>query len=194
MRLAHEIRFFSALAFVIVCTVWLFTGSASAVEVSTLPSETVDLSDQTVPAETVAAIDSAADPTAADSGIALYAVPDPGTDFAGLAYFDVKSNLGSIRLYLPQGVSKDAVQLQDGMLYNVTNSTLYFYCREYPGYTFSASRFQNVSYRASNYDTQDLTVTEVTASGMVIDDYFDYVIIFCLVFIALAMIWRGKRD
>ena len=194
MRYIHEFRFFFTLALCALCAAGLLIGATPNVEAAAVPTETVDLPDPTVPAETVADTTSATDPVDADSGIALFAVPDSGTDFTGLAYFDVKSNLGSIRLYLPQGVGADAVQLRDGMLYNVTNSTLYFYCREYPSYTFSASRFQNVSYRASNYDTQDLTVSEITGTGAAVSDYFDYIIIFCLVFIVLAMIWRGKRD
>lgn len=184
---------------VLVCIVAVLCGpvavSAASVETTAVPDETVDLfAEGSSPEENAVDPDSYTDFGAADIP-ALYAVPDAGTEFSDLAYLDVSSSLGDIRLYLPYGVELPSVQLQDGLLYNTTSSTIYLYCPEYPDYTFSASRFQNVTYRTSsnNYSTYDLTDVSIIDSTSTVSVYLPYVELFALVFIIFALLWRRSK-
>lgn len=184
---------------VLVCIIAIFCGSftvsATSLETVTVPDTTVDVSasDGTAEENALDLIDDS-DTSGADIPV-VYDVPSTGTDFSDLAYMDITCSLGSIRLYLPYGVELPSVQLRDGMLYNTTNSTIYLYCREYPDYTFSASRFQNVTYRTtgSSYSTYDLTGISEVGSTSTISAYLPYVQLFALVFIIFALLWRRSK-
>lgn len=167
--------------------------SASAVEDPTIPSETVDIFDtsgDTQPDSTP--VLGTVDP--ADDSIGTYALTDSGLD--NLASFTIDSNLGQFTLYLPDGVTSSAVRLTDGRIYNVTNSTIYLYSPDMPGYTFSASRFSPVFYRdtAGSYNSVELTGVSLVSRSFVIDDFAPYIIIFGIVFICFALMWRRAHD
>lgn len=176
------------------CCVVIFSGcivSAASVEntvpFTTIPDETVVLSFEDV--GTVPVEDSSSDPL--DPPV-LYAAPSAGTEFDGLAYLDVTCNLGSIRLYLPYGVDLAGVQLRDGLLFNTTNSTIYLYCPDYPDYSFSASRFQNVTYRTSgnNYNTVDLTGVSIEKTSVTLSQIMPFIHVFALILTIFSLCWR----
>lgn len=186
---------FSLLVCCIVVLFGAFAVSAASLEASTVPDETLGYSYPTDPEtefDMAAATDSASDP--GDLPI-TYAAPATGTEFEDLSFLDVSCNLGDIRLYLPYGVELPSIQLRDSLLYNTTNSTIYLYCPEYPDYTFSASRFQNVTYRTSgsNYSTVDLTGVSITDSSGTVMEILPYVQLFALVFIVFALLWRRSK-
>lgn len=54
----------------------------------------------------------------------------------------------------------------NGILMNITSSTINLYSPAYPDYTFSASRFSGFTYRTSNYDTRDLNIRNVKTQNV----------------------------
>lgn len=100
-----------------------------------------------------------------DSGIALYSIDG---DLHGGYYFIADCALGSdLKFYVPVEWAHDAFTLDSsGDLVNLTNSTCYAYCPDYPNYTFSCSRFNTFTYRSSSYDTQDLNITHIPESNI----------------------------
>lgn len=115
-------------------------------------------------------------------------------DYDGLAYWDVSCSLGNIRLYLPYGVELASFQLVDGALINKNSSTVYLYCPQFPNYTFTASRFSPVSYRDSNYgNTMVLSGVEISGSSDILESYYPVIVTFCIIFIVLILIWKGRK-
>lgn len=115
-------------------------------------------------------------------------------DFEGLAFYDVSSSLGDIRLYLPAEFDKDTLQLRDGELFNVSNSTVYLFCPDYPEYTFSASRWNTVTYRTSGaqYQTADLGRVTVSDTYSPIG-WANALFLFCCLICAISALLRGVR-
>lgn len=136
-----------------------------------------------------------ADSTDSSEPIMYAAAPPTGTEFDSLAYFDISCDLGDIRLYLPYGVDLNSIQLQGRMLYNVTNSTIYLYCPDYPDTTFQAARFQNVTYRHSGtgYQTQDLSGVSIQDTQHNFDSLVPVLLVFCCVCILFFVMWRRKE-
>ena len=165
--------------------------SASPVETAAVSDETVALSAESTD-ETEAVVDSGGDTAAGTSDdAAAFALSGADTEFENLAYYDISCSLGDIRLYLPYDVDRDALQLQDGKLVNLSNSTLYLYCPEYPSYTFSASRFQSVVYRVdSSYTSVDLGEVELVESGGVSDRQLFYLLILGIWLCAVCLFVR----
>lgn len=126
----------------------------------------------------------------ADDSVLLDAV---GPEFDGLVSFQVSSALGEITLYLPNGSSRDDLQLADGYLYNTTGSTLYLYCPQYPDYTFSASRFDTVYYRvnATGYSSVELAVTAVNSSVPDFENVLPFLILFAMFLSGFSLLWRS---
>lgn len=167
--------------------------SAASLEDSTVPSEALDMFEVSGGAfpdssQMLGTVDASGDAAVS------YALDDSGLD--GLASFTINSSIGEITLYLSDGVSSSAVRLTDGRIYNVTNSTIYLYCPDLPGYTFSASRFSPVFYRdsAGSYNSTELTGVSLVSRSFVIDDFAPYIIIFGIVFICFALMWRRVHD
>lgn len=177
-------------ALLLCCLFGVAVGAAPALAASSVSDPTVGVSDSSsVPAETVA--ESVDDPVAfSDSGTAL---SDDSGEFSGLAYLDLSCTLGDIRLYLPHGVELDVMQVRDDLLYNVSNSTVYLYCPQYPEYTFSASRFAPVMYRADSYSSYTLSDVALSGSSEPLENSFHTIVIFWIIFIGLFSIWRGKE-
>lgn len=131
------------------------------------------------------------DPTSiSDDGAVFVSVSDT---FEGFQYIVVDSALGEIRLYFPSGVSPSAFVVSKGALINMSNSTIYLYCPEYPDYTFSASRFSPLSYRADNYNTTVLSGVSLLDQSYSVEDYTDIIVIFLLLFIAFVLVWKGRN-
>lgn len=113
-------------------------------------------------------------------------------DLEGLVYYDVNSSLGEIRLYLPQGMDKNTLQLVDGQLVNTTNSTVYPFCPDFPDYTFSASRWSSVQYRTSgtNYTNFDLTGVSIQDTHVPLG-WINAVFLFCCLLCSISALLRG---
>lgn len=119
---------------------------------------------------------------------------DSDSGFSGLVRYTVNSNLGQISLQLPEGLDNTVLQLRDGYLYNVSGSTVYLYCDQFPTYTFSAARFSPVSYRTgSGYDTQQLAVYEVITYSASPDQMWNYLFYFLLILIVFLLFWRRSK-
>lgn len=176
-------------ALLLCCLFGVAVGAAPALAASSVSDPTVGVSDSsTIPAETD--LVSASDPVPVfDTGAAI---SDGAGEFSDLAYLDLNCNLGDIRLYLPHGVDHNVVQVRDGVLYNVSNSTIYLYCAQYPDYTFSGSRFSPVMYRADGYNSIPLSGVSVSFTSWALDECFNYVIVFGIIFLFLYSIWRCK--
>lgn len=171
------------------CVFGLAVGAAPALAASSVSDPTLGASDSsTIPTETDTV--SVSDPVSvSDSGTAL---SDGAGEFFDLAYLDVSSNLGDLRLYLPHGVELAVMQVRDGLLYNVSNTTVYLYCPDYPGYTFSASRFSPVMYRADGYNSYTLSDVVISDSVDTSDVHYHMVMLFFIVLVGLFSLWRGK--
>lgn len=92
-------------------------------------------------------------------------------DDSGLAggyYFVCDCVLGyDMKFYVPLEWAHDVFTLDgSGAPVNLSTSTCYAYCPDYPDYTFSASRFGNFTYRASNYNTSDLQITKISETNI----------------------------
>lgn len=104
------------------------------------------------------------------------------------ATWTVSCQLGDVHLTLPEGYSSDSLAFSGGRLINMTDSTLYLYCSEFPSYVFSANRFGPVSYREANgagYQTVELIVSD---ASVLHEDFF--VVLFPLLIFA-SMIAAG---
>ena len=176
----------------IVCSVLLcfglFAFPASAVETVAVPSETVDIPNSSGPA-----ISEAVSPAPARS-------PAPASSgdsslVSGLASYFVNSNLGKIHLYVPVGVAGDCLRLSSDKLVNMTNSSIYLYCPEFPNYSFWANRFQGVQYRESTSyaDTYSLTGVSLVSGSRSFDDVFPYVLLLVLFFVLVVLLARPRR-
>lgn len=91
-----------------------------------------------------------------------------GDSLSGGYYFVVDCALGnSLKFYVPLEWSHDVFTLNSsGGLVNLSNNTCYAYCPAYPDYTFSCSRFGTFTYRATNYNTTDLMITNISDSNI----------------------------
>ena len=69
---------------------------------------------------------------------------------ANFGLLRVKSHLGDLELVIPQDVPSEAFVLDGQHLRNLTDSTVYLYCIQFPEYTFSAQRYGVLTYRVNN--------------------------------------------
>lgn len=149
--------------FIILCVV------ALAIPVSAAPDEGV--------VDAIVAIDGAdpADPEDPLESTAVSEALETGADalaldgsLAGGYYFVCDCALGSnLKFYVPLEWAHDAFTLDSsGELVNLSNSTCYAYCPEYPDYTFSCNRFGTFTYRATNYSTTDLQIRNISETNI----------------------------
>lgn len=125
------------------------------------------------------------------------------SDLAGGYYFTCDCALGNgLRFYVPLEFAHDVFTFDSsGALINLSNSTCYAYCSDFPDYTISCSRFSSFTYRASNYNTTDLNIRNVTDSnmtflegdGLPLSDLDVKLLIFAMIFVVAAiLIIRGR--
>lgn len=152
----------------IICFVVISLMLAVPVSASSVDEE--GASDGTVANSAAAASDQEVTETSVSAqeanSVAPLAVADG--DLAGGYYFVADCALGSdIKFYVPLEWAHDVFTIDSsGNLVNLSNSTCYAYCPDYPSYTFSCSRFNSFTYRASNYDTSDLEITDISETNM----------------------------
>lgn len=113
----------------------------------------------------------------ASSQEAVLAVEELETDVSFLAvdgvlaggyYFVCDCALGTdVKFYVPLEWSHDAFTLdRSGSLVNLSTSTCYAYAPEFPDYTIQCSRFGTFTYRASNYNTTDLMIRDISDTNI----------------------------
>lgn len=113
-----------------------------------------------------------------------------------LASLSVTCQLGDITLYLPYGLDAGAVLLEGDALLNMTDSTVYLYCPEFPDYVFSASRFGAFSYRdsqASSYQTVQLIVSDSHTLSDSVESVLVCIVVVYLMLSVLVSFWRLAR-
>lgn len=103
--------------------------------------------------------------------LVLLAVPVLGAELSGGYYFTADSALGDgLTFYIPTDYASGSLTYdENGYLFNLTASSIYLYCPDYPDYTIYASRFSGFQYRTdSNYGSTyiDLKLTNVTAANV----------------------------
>lgn len=83
-------------------------------------------------------------------------------------YFVCDCALGTdLKFYVPLEWAHDVFTLdRSGAPVNLSNSTCNAYCPTYPDYTFSCSRFGTFTYRANNYNTADLVITNISDTNI----------------------------
>lgn len=125
------------------------------------------------------------------------------SDLAGGYFFTCDCALGNgLRFYVPLEFAHDVFTFDgSGTLINLSNSTCYAYCPDFPDYTISCSRFSSFTYRASNYNTADLNIHNVTESnmtflegdGLPLSDLDVKLLIFAMIFVvASILIIKGR--
>lgn len=87
---------------------------------------------------------------------------------AGGYYFVADCALGSdVTFYVPLEWAHDVFTLdRSGAPVNLSNSTCYAFAPAFPDYTIQCSRFGTFTYRATNYNTSDLLITEITDTNI----------------------------
>lgn len=149
--------------FIILCV------AALAVPVSAAPDEgVVDgilAVDATDPADPEAPLASTPVSETLEEVAAPFAVSG---SLAGGYYFVADCALGSdLKFYVPLEWAHDVFTFdRSGAPVNLSNSTCNAYCPSYPDYTFSCSRFGTFTYRASNYNTADLQITDISDTNI----------------------------
>lgn len=103
--------------------------------------------------------------------VMLFALPTSAAELSGGYSFTCDCALGDdITFYVPASYAQGCLTYNEsGYLFNISSSTIYLYCPDYPDYTFSASRFAIFQYRtSSDYGTsyQALNIRNVTTSNV----------------------------
>ncbi len=106
--------------------------------------------------------------------IGLFALPVAGAGLSGGYYITGDSALGNgLTFYIQSDYASDSLTYDSsGNLFNLTSSSVYLYCVEYPSYTIYAPRFDVFQYRpdTSGYQYQDLNLHNVSATNVQIYD------------------------
>ena len=143
--------------------------AAMAVPVHAAPDEGVldgiVVTDASTPADSELQLEDSVTDQALGEDVAAYASSD---SLAGGYFFVGDCVLGSgLRFYVPLEWAHDVFTLDgSGAPINLSNSTCYAYCPDYPDYTIQCSRFGRFTYRATNYNTSDLQLTNITETNI----------------------------
>lgn len=88
-------------------------------------------------------------------------------DLSGGYYFICDCDLGyDLKFYVPVEWAFDAFALNaSGVLVNMSTSTCYAYCPEFPEYSVSCSRFSTFTYRSNNIYT-DLNISDISDTNI----------------------------
>lgn len=103
--------------------------------------------------------------------LVLLTVPAMGADLQGGYYFVADSSLGSgLKFYVPSDFANGSLTFDSsGYLFNLTASSVYLYCPDYPDYSIYAPRFSGFLYRSgtgSGYTYLDLKATNITETNL----------------------------
>lgn len=99
------------------------------------------------------------------------ALPALAADLQGGYYFVADSSLGSgLKFYVPSDFANGSLTYDSsGYLFNLTASSVYLYCPDYPDYSIYAPRFSGFQYRSgtgSGYTYLDLNATNITDTNL----------------------------
>ena len=102
---------------------------------------------------------------------ALFVVPVLGAELAGGYYITGNSAMGNgLTFYVPADYAAGSLTYDSsGNLFNLTASSIYLYCPDYPDYTIYANRFSGFQYRAgtgAGYQYQDLNLRGITSTNV----------------------------
>lgn len=104
--------------------------------------------------------------------VMLLAVPVLAAgELAGGYYFVADTALGNgLRFYVPADFASGSLTYDSsGYLFNLTSSSIYLYCPDYPDYTIYAPRFSGFQYRpasGSGYTYVDLNVHDISDTNV----------------------------
>ncbi len=98
-------------------------------------------------------------------------IPALGAELQGGYYLTGDSAMGSgLTFYVPADYAEGSLTYDSsGNLFNLTSSSIYLYCPDYPGYTIYAPRFSGFQYRASSgtgYQYEDLMLHNISATNV----------------------------
>lgn len=98
-------------------------------------------------------------------------VPALGAELAGGYYITGDSSMGKgLTFYVPSDYAAGCLTYDEsGNLFNLTSSSIYLYCPDYPEYTIYASRFSGFQYRSGSgvgTSYQDLRLRNVTDTNV----------------------------
>lgn len=101
----------------------------------------------------------------------LLVAPVLGAELSGGYYITGDCALGDgLTFYIPSDYAAGCLTYdEDGYLFNLTSSSIYLYCPDYPDYTIYASRFFGFQYRTdTGYGSSyvDLNLTNVTDTNV----------------------------
>ena len=138
--------------------------AALAIPVHAVPVEGVV--DGTLATDAASELDSQTSLESSASPVALEEEASPlavSGSLAGGYYFVADCALGSaVTFYVPLEWAHDVFTLdRSGAPVNLSNSTCYAFSPAFPDYTIQCSRFGTFTYRATNYNTSDLYITEI---------------------------------
>lgn len=85
------------------------------------------------------------------------------SDLSGGYYFVCDCDLGyDLKFYVPLEWASDVFALSGtGSPVNMSTSTCYAFCPDYPDYTFQCNRFSEFTYRANNYNSANLNISKI---------------------------------
>ena len=103
--------------------------------------------------------------------LALVTVPVLGAELSGGYYITGDSAMGNdLTFYVPSDYASGSLTYDSsGVLFNLTASSIYLYCPDYPDYTIYAPRFSQFQYRAgtgSGYSYVDLNLKNISDSNV----------------------------
>lgn len=101
--------------------------------------------------------------------IVFLAVPIFASDIDGGYFFIADCSIGDgVKFYVPSSFIGDLTTDSSGDVFNLSNSTIYLFCPDYPDYSIRASRFSNFVFSyGSGYNptTYDLNVSNIVDSN-----------------------------
>lgn len=103
--------------------------------------------------------------------LALVTVPVLGAELSGGYYITGNSALGDdLTFYVPSDYAAGSLTYDSsGNLFNLTSSSIYLYCPDYPDYTIYAPRFSAFQYRSgtgSGYTYVDLNLKNISEGNV----------------------------
>lgn len=155
-----------------VCMIVIICMLAVPVSAAAIDEEGSTYGTVTDPTDSLADSEVSSDPVPAEEENSVSALSVADGDLAGGYYFVCDCALGDdLKFYVPVEWAHDVFTTDSsGELVNLSSSTCYAYCPDYPDYTFSCSRFNSFTYRASGSTTADLNISSVSDTNM---SFFD---------------------
>lgn len=101
--------------------------------------------------------------------VALFVLPVAASSLSGGYYLTADSALGVHTFYVPSEFASGSLTYDSsGNLFNLTDSSIYLYCPDYPGYSIYAPRFSGFQYRrdSGGYSYADLYIHDINSTNV----------------------------